>query len=205
MKISTGLRNVMVTSAFKEQLAEKTLAEKEELLALRELEDRRIRFEQGDKTALFEALVWCAWFQAVMPDWIADALITGEAQLERGEVGQIGDLFGKIQRGRPARKIDASLSKNEGTILQMLGLYRSRGGVFNDDEYVSTVQQIAAEHGFSYGPREIRRVYSRHKDHLLSLEQQGANGTYASCHATLGLSELVPRRRGRPPFEPLQT
>lgn len=200
MKIMTALP---ITSVSKEQLAEKTMAEKEELLALLELEERRIRFEQGDKTALFEALVWCAWFQAVMPDWIAEALITGETQLQRGEIGQIGDLFGKIKKGRPARKIDASLSKNEGTILQMLGLYRRRGGAFNDDEYTSTVRQMAAEHGFSYGTREIRRVYSRHKGHLLSLERQGANGTYSSSHGTLEF--LMPRRRGRPSFAPHQT
>ncbi len=73
--------------------------EAEELLwgddaILRELEDAKKAFESGDRSALTVAVFLCARFQAVIPEWAADALLETEEKLESGELKDCNEAFG---------------------------------------------------------------------------------------------------------------
>ena len=52
---------------------------------LRYLEECQNRYSEGKHEALFNALVLCAKFQAVVPEWAADAIIEGARALNSGE------------------------------------------------------------------------------------------------------------------------
>jgi hypothetical protein len=59
------------------------------------LEDSRIAFESGDKSELMMCVFRCAAFQAVIPEWAADALIALREDIEDGRIADFNEAFGK--------------------------------------------------------------------------------------------------------------
>lgn len=69
---------------------------------LRYIDDVRIAFDSGDRSALLFVVFLCARFQAVIPEWATDALLKAEAELEAGKVEDPNVVFGwpKIRKGQ---------------------------------------------------------------------------------------------------------
>lgn len=169
----------------------------EELEALlkKELEALRKIYEAGDKGALFAALLICAHFQAVMPDWVADALIESKRRYECGELACIGDMFGKPARGKAQRKAAARYRALEGDVFHRLGQWRVRGGTFNADECFDQIKD-----DLGCGRRDVEKIYKKHRSTLLKIEKKGPDAGFSSCFLRLELEDFFPRRRGRPLF-----
>ena len=172
-----------------------SLRELENLKALEELEARRKLYEAGEKLALFEALVICAYFQAVMPEWMADVLIESERRYECGDVACIGEIFGKPPEGKAKRKADARHREIEGDVLHRLRQWRTRGGTFNAEE---CFDQIKGELGC--GRRDVQKIYEKHRSTLLEIEKKGPDADLASVFVKIEAGDFFPRRSGRPSF-----
>lgn len=185
MKLKTGLK---VSS----QKGGECLHELENLKAMEELEARRLLFEAGDKGALFEALVFCAHFQAVIPDWLADVLIESERQFESGEIAHLGDIFGGPAENKAQRKAKARYRAIEGDAIHRLGLWRARGGSFNAEECFDTIKNE-----LGCGRRDVENIYKKHKATFLEIEKSGPEAVFNSIHATLTVEDILPRRHGR--------
>src|ERR1700736_5194054 len=61
---------------------------------LRYLSSCEAAFVDGDRSALFVTLTLCARFQAVIPDWAADAILGAEHDLDVGTREDFNDVFG---------------------------------------------------------------------------------------------------------------
>ena len=169
-----------------------SLRELENLKALEMLEARRQLYEGGDKTALFEALVFCAHFQAVIPDWLADVLIESKRRLGSGEIVNIADIFGVPSENKAQRKAKARYREIEGDIFHRLGLWRARGGAFNAEECFDAIKD-----DLGCGRRDVEKVYKANKQALSKIEKGGPESTFSSIHGTSTFEDLLPRRHGR--------
>ncbi|MFA7606253.1 MAG: hypothetical protein WCY08_06685 [Rhodocyclaceae bacterium] len=188
MRLRTGL----VASTRK---GGESLRELENLKALEELEARRKLYEAGDKLALFEALVICAYFQAVMPEWMADVLIESERRYECGDVACIGDMFGKPTESKAQRKAAARYREIEGDVLHLLRQWRTRGGTFNAEECFDQIKD-----DLGCGRRDVQKIYEKHRSTLLKIEKKGPDADLASVFVKIEAGHLFPRRSGRPVF-----
>ena len=61
---------------------------------LEALDDYQKVFEAGDKRALWSAIRHCAWYQAVMPPWMVDAIDANYQGIKDGHVRDFNEAFG---------------------------------------------------------------------------------------------------------------
>jgi len=155
---------------------------------LRYLDQCAGRYADSDKTALFDAIVACARFQAVIPDWAADAILTGEGAIARGDLGGFVDLFGKPPTSKPQRKKEALIRQHQRRALALLTAYRCTGGSWNRDQACGAV---AEEIGV--GRHIVEAILDRHPS-VKSIPQGNPSGTF---HERVSMKIAMPRRRGR--------
>jgi hypothetical protein len=124
---------------------------------------RLSRFEAeynlGHKYELFDALVFCARYQIVIPEWAADALLNIGEGLTDGEEADINSAFGwgelpKEKRYKAPRKHNALVRKNKPRVIEAMFLHRLDGGSLNADV---GLREIAKELGLS--PRVVESIY----------------------------------------------
>lgn len=185
MKLSTGLQ-------VQTREGGESLHELQNLKLLEELEALRKVFEAGDKGALFAALVLCAHFQAVMPDWLADALLESEKRFENGEIAHIGEIFGPPPKSKAQRKAAARYRVIERDCLHLLGKSRKQGYSFNADECFGSIKNE-----LGCGRRDVEAIYKAYKPMLSAIKKEGFFAEYASVHMVLTYEDIFPRRRGR--------
>jgi hypothetical protein len=163
---------------------------------LRSLEQAREAFEAGDRSALVHAIILCARFQAVIPEWAADAILEVSQRLESGDLRDFNEAFGwKPDHKGTRRKMDRQ-KEYAREILSRLHAHRLAGGNLNAEE---AFQPIAEELGISR--RDVEEVYRREGQFIKSLPRGNPEGrTYGFARMTL----QIPRRRGRPISCPFQ-
>ncbi|MBL0352176.1 MAG: hypothetical protein IPP03_05805 [Dechloromonas sp.] len=160
---------------------------------LRYIDDVRIAFDSGDRSALLFVVFLCARFQAVIPEWATDALLKAEAELEAGKVEDPNVVFGwpkirKGQREKAARQKDLA-SK----VLGYLQNHRLAGGGLNAD---LDFQGVADE--LEISRRDVEDIYKQHGQFVKDLPRGNPDGgVYAFGHGTIAM----PRRSGRPTLD----
>jgi hypothetical protein len=146
-------------------------------------------FRSGNRLALFEALTLCARFQAVIPEWAADAILDGEKALESGVCKDFNQLFGDNLPNQRARRREARIQANIGLVAGMLMKYRCDGGSLNAEEAFG---EIAEKTGLPR--REVEEIYKRHGSRIKEIQPGNPDGAnYLTAH----LSVPRPRRYGR--------
>ena len=149
------------------------------------------RYREGKREALFEALILCARFQAVIPEWAADAIIDGEAALNSGECKDLNELFGgdNLANQRDRRR-EARIRDNTQKVLGMLMKYRCDGGGLNSEV---TFGYISYDTGLPR--RDVEEIYRRSGKWVKDVPQGNPTGVnYCFAHGEIPW----PRRRGRP-------
>lgn len=61
---------------------------------LKFLDERRVAYEGGNRLALWDAISWCGWFQAVLPEWVVDAISTITNGIDSGHIRDFNEAFG---------------------------------------------------------------------------------------------------------------
>jgi hypothetical protein len=168
--------------------------EAEELLwgddaILRELEDARKAFESGDRSALTVAVFYCARFQAVIPEWAADALLEIQEKLESGELQDCNEAFGWKSEYPDKRCKMHRQNKHAKAVLSRLLAYRLEGGTLNVEQ---AFQPVADD--LQISRRDVEAIYKREGQFIKELPRGGDGGNHGVWRSTLP----TPRRHGRP-------
>ncbi len=157
------------------------------------LEANRIAFEGGDKFALLNCLFRCARFQAVIPDWAADALLAIEQDLEDGRLADSNAAFGKPAERVSTRASRARQRDARAPVLAELWRLRWRGGSLNDAEMFPEALENLRASGLNVNHRDIKTIYSEHGAFLKGVPRDDPK----TVRAFADLTYPRPRRRGR--------
>lgn len=145
LKLSTALLNSMLSN---EQYS-KTQDELKQM------------FLSGDRTALMYMLISCSLFTKVIPEWVADELLTLDGQIDSLKIKDLNEFFGfKSEHASRVRK-EWQLYKDEELVIRELIKHRRNGGNFTVDDGLDSV---AKEIGISR--RRVEAVYRKHSDSL---------------------------------------
>jgi hypothetical protein len=158
---------------------------------LRHLEKCQNRYSEGKHEALFNSLVLCAKFQAVVPEWAADAIIEGARALKSGECKDFNELFGgdKLASQRE-RKREARIRENTSKVLGMLMKYRCEGGGLNAEDAFGGISDDTG-----LPRRDVEEIYRRFGKWVKEIPQGNPGGVnYGFGHCEIHWA----RRRGRP-------
>lgn len=158
---------------------------------IRDLEKCEADYEFGISSALFSAISLCARYQAVIPEWAADAILRVESDLEKGITADFNEVFGFHQTTRQLnrKRRDARIAENRSRVIGMLIKHRCDDGSFNADEAFGA---IADDTGLSR--RDIEEIYRRYGKRLKDIPR-GNPGN--AIHGQLNAVLPPPRRRGR--------
>lgn len=161
---------------------------------LRLLDESRLAFEGGDKSALMLCVFRCAAFQAVIPEWAADALIVLRENLENGRVADFNDAFGKPREKVNTRAARARINGLKSFVLSELLQLRTQGLSFNDDEMFTAVVEKLRARGVNVNHRDVQTIYKSDGGFLKTIprgpDPKGGHGFGAVTFSR-------PRRRGR--------
>jgi len=91
-------------------------------------------FRAGNDAALRELLFQCAYYQAVIPDWAADALLSIKARLRSGELLSLDKEFGGKPRPH-AKKLQMSDRLEKFTPHVLAAALHWRCRTVEDDQY----------------------------------------------------------------------
>ena len=114
---------------------------------LRLLEEWRLAYEAGNKYELLICVFRCAAFQAVIPEWAADALIALREGIENGRVADFNDAFGKPLEKVNTRAARARIKRATPLVLGELLRLRTLGRSLNDAEMFSEVVENLSGRG----------------------------------------------------------
>ena len=126
---------------------------------LRLLEESRLAFERGDKSALMLCVFRCAAFQAVIPEWAADALIALRENIETGRVADFNAAFGRPREKVNTRAARARIGGMKSHVLGELLQLRTQGLSFNDEEMFSAVVEKLRSRGLNINHRDVQTIY----------------------------------------------
>ncbi|MCG6966259.1 MAG: hypothetical protein LJE59_07105 [Chromatiaceae bacterium] len=160
---------------------------------LRYLDLCKIAYSAGDHSALFPALTLCAQYQAVIPEWAADAILAGGEAIARGDCPDFNTLFGlpsasAKRNAQKKRQREAQIRENEALVCGKLIAYRCEGGTFNVED---AFDAVASDAGL---PRRIvEEIYRRNPGLKVIPKGNPENAVHRALNAKLPM----PRRRGR--------
>ena len=162
---------------------------------LRLLEQSRVAFEAGKKSELMMCVFRCAAFQAVIPDWAADALIALRENLENGRVKDFNEAFGtplqKVNTRAALARITGLKSLVVGELLQL----RTQGMSYNDAEIFSAVVERLRGRGVNVNHRDVKTIYASDDASFLKKITRGPDPK--GGHAFAFLTPPRARRHGR--------
>lgn len=161
---------------------------------LRLLDESQQAFKAGDKAALMMCVFRCAAFQAVIPEWAADALIALRENLDNGRARDFNDAFGVPAKRVNTRAAKVRKDKAKSDVLAEMVQLRTKGSSFNDDEMFSQVVTNLREKGVNVNHRDVQEIYKADGGFLKTIPRKpNLNDIYGSVQLTRPRA----RRRGR--------
>jgi hypothetical protein len=161
---------------------------------LRLLEESRQAFEAGNKYELLMCVFRCAAFQAVIPEWAADALIALRESIENGRVADFNDAFGKPREKLNTRAARARIKGATPLVLGELLRLRTLGRSLNDPEMFSEVVDNLRGRGVNVNHRDVQTIYKSDGHFLKAVSRvPDPKVTHGSSYVTYPKA----RRRGR--------
>ena len=126
---------------------------------LRLLDESRLAFESGEKSALMMCVFRCAAFQAVIPEWAADALIALQEKLENGRVADFNEAFGRPPEQVNTRAARARITQMRPFVLAELLLLRTEGLSYNATDMFPQVVENLRKRGLVINARDVQEIY----------------------------------------------
>jgi hypothetical protein len=157
------------------------------------LEASRIAFEGGDKFELLKCVFRCARFQAVIPEWAADALLAIQEDLEDGRLADPNAAFGRPSERASTRASRARKRDAKAQVLAELWRLRWSGGSLNDAEMFPEALENLRASGLDVNHRDIKEIYSEHGAFLKEVPRNDQN----TVRGFMDVTYPKPRRRGR--------
>lgn len=155
----------------------------------KQLQEIEKAFIEGTPGAAWDAVQHCAYHDLLHPEWLNDELIKINDQLNRGDVGTLGEGFGIRLKSKATRRKNARRRHYRDEVLILLHKHRLAGGSLNAEE---AFEAVALELGISR--RDVEAIYKEHGMHITNLPRGNPDRiNYAVCHTTI----VVPRRRDR--------
>ena len=160
------------------------------------LEESRTAFEGGDKSALLICVFRCAAFQAVIPEWAADALIALRENLKNGRVVDFNEAF---KSDKPAERVNtraAQTRKKKATpdVLAEILQLRTQGVSLHDSKMFEQVVENLRHRGVNVNHRDVQEIYALEGKFFKEVPRgPDLKGGY-------GIGSIIfpkPRRRGR--------
>jgi len=121
------------------------------------LENCHTKFLEGDRSAIMTALIACSFFSEVIPDWVADELLTLDESLSCNQVKDLNEFFNLNILSPSKRSIQRNIEKNEIKTLNILINHRLAGGGLNDD---IDLRPIAKKLGITQ--RALQKIVKKH-------------------------------------------
>ena len=122
------------------------------------LEDAQQKFLEGDRSALMTALIACSLWQKVIPDWVADELLTLDSKIADCQIKDMNEFFSfKAEHGS---KLVASrtIAKHEQNVVNALFHHRTTGGNFTiGDGIVEVAENLGLPR------RTVEEIYNKNK------------------------------------------
>jgi hypothetical protein len=161
---------------------------------LRYLEMAREHVEKGERSALIETVYLCARFQAVIPDWAADALLHAQRGLIVGEFKDFNEAYGWDGESPTVRKRSARRARIEKDVLLELQNTRLDGASLSPDDMFDRVCDGLKMRGIKVTRRDVEAIYKTSGQFVKGLPRsKDPMQNFAFAHSTIPL----PRRTGR--------
>ncbi|MCO5411120.1 hypothetical protein [Ralstonia mojiangensis] len=161
---------------------------------LRYLDLGRQHFEAGDPGALMGVLFLCARFQAVIPEWAADALLDIEDRLNAGGLTDFNEAFGWGGANKATRRATARQAHVRVEVLGELQAARLAGASLGPDDIFDVVRGKLAARGVQVSRRDIEAIYKEHGQFVKTLPREPEpHDVYGQVHLSIPRA----RRKGR--------
>lgn len=158
------------------------------------LEESHIAFKSGKKSELMMCVFRCAAFQAVIPEWAADALIELREKMENGRVADFNEAFGRPSEKVNTRAARARLKNLSSDVIGELLQLRTKGRSLNDAEIFSEALENLRSRGINVNHRDIQTIYRSHGQFLKKIPRgPDPKGGHGFAYLTLPRA----RRTGR--------
>jgi hypothetical protein len=134
----------------------------------------RLRYENGDKHALFNALYYCGYFKRTLPEWAAEAMANAHSKFVNGQIKSWEDVFGESFPGKRRAGLETSTRSFEihGEVRRL----REEGGMPIGQELFEEAAKnlkIGRERGGESGWSTVRRIYYKHRQYWEKLLPSG--------------------------------
>lgn len=165
------------------------------------LNEARAAFEHGDGSNLLRCLFVCARFEAVMPEWAADAMLKLEDDMRTGRVSDLNAVFGEPEESAATRAKRARKKNASSAIKEVLFHLRAREGCsLTESVIVGQALDMLKARRVHVNGRDVEEfLRSPEGDFIRKLPRgpypEGTNHAYAE------MALPRPRRRGRKMFE----
>ncbi len=148
------------------------------------------RFIQGERDGILGALVVCAEYQAVIPDWVTDELLSLDSKINSGKVTDYNEFFGFNKVKVPTQRHEYLIRKHEKEVYGALLKARLDGKAIDGNLY----EAIAEETGVSR--RLVEAIYKKYKASLKGLPRSNPeNINHGFIHMNIPFNDG--RRYGR--------
>lgn len=154
------------------------------------LEECYIKYLGGDGSAIMTALIACSLYQEVIPDWVADELLTLDAKIADKQLHDMNEFFNFEPIHKPKLRMSRNIKKHEEKVVNALFNHRRNGGNFIAE---FGLRPIAKELGLS--PRLVTNIYNKHKSWIKRLSKNKRLKQGYSINGKLTLLELAKFKR----------
>jgi len=93
-----------------------------------QLEDCHTEFLSGNRGALMSALITCSLYQQIIPDWVADELLTLDEKISSNKISDMNEFFNFESTHKATQGLENNILKNEKKVLSALFNHRIDGG-----------------------------------------------------------------------------
>lgn len=137
------------------------------------MEDAQQKFLEGDRSALMTALIACSLWQEVIPDWVADELLTLDSKIANCQIKDMNEFFSFKPEHVGKLGAFSKLTQHEKEVVNALFHHRTTGGNFTTGDGIA---EVAENLGLSV--RTVNGIYNKNKDWLktVPLKDEQASG-----------------------------
>ena len=122
------------------------------------------KFLDGDGAALMTALLACSVYQELIPDWVADELLTLDVKIANNQIHDVNELFNFTPKHKGTLDKEHLARKMKDKILNELINHRLNGGNFTENDGLLEVSET-----LGVGRRIVSEVYKVNKQYCKGL------------------------------------
>jgi hypothetical protein len=131
------------------------------------------QYISGEREAILGALLVCATYQAIIPDWVTDELLSLEDKINSGEKKDLNDFFGiKFDKHKAINAKEYNVKKDSRKVYPELFNHRLLGGNFTTGDGLEEVAEKT-----NVPRRIVEEIYRQNKEKLKALPTKVESNT----------------------------